>query len=199
MSPGAPEQALSDIAKRLREMNVPFALVGGLAVSVRAEVRFTRDLDIAVTIRDDAALETLVRDLGRGGYSIVATVEQEHHGRLAIVRLQSATGIAVDVLATSSGIESEIVARSSMVDFPHVGPVPVASVEDLLAMKVLSASEERLQDRIDARNLILAAPALDLAAVRHALERITARGYDRSQDLLAKLDAILREVTPPPA
>jgi hypothetical protein len=199
MSPGAPEQALSDIAKRLREMNVPFALVGGLAVSVRAEVRFTRDLDIAVTIRDDAALETLVRDLGRGGYSIVATVEQEHHGRLAIVRLQSATGIAVDVLAASSGIESEIVARSSMVDFPHVGPVPVASVEDLLAMKVLSASEERLQDRIDARNLILAAPALDLAAVRHALERITARGYDRSQDLLAKLDAILREVTPPPA
>jgi hypothetical protein len=43
------EAALLDIVGQLLRLQVPFALVGGLAVSIRAEVRFTRDVDIAVT------------------------------------------------------------------------------------------------------------------------------------------------------
>jgi hypothetical protein len=36
------------------------ALVGGLAVSVRTEPRFTRDADLAVAVTDDADAEALV-------------------------------------------------------------------------------------------------------------------------------------------
>lgn len=42
------------------------ALIGGLAVSVRAEPRFTRDIDLAVTVRDDADAERLVNSLAGG-------------------------------------------------------------------------------------------------------------------------------------
>jgi hypothetical protein len=59
----APEEALADIGRRLREYGIAFALVGGLAVSIRAEVRFTRDVDLAIAMPDDSSLETLVRDL----------------------------------------------------------------------------------------------------------------------------------------
>jgi hypothetical protein len=86
----APEEALADIGRRLREHGIGFALVGGLAVSIRAEVRFTRDIDLAIAIADDASLETLVRNLGGHGYDSVAVVEHETRGRLATVRLQSA-------------------------------------------------------------------------------------------------------------
>jgi hypothetical protein len=50
-------------------------LVGGLAVSVRAEVRFTRDVDIAVAVADDAEAESLTYELRLAGYTAVASVE----------------------------------------------------------------------------------------------------------------------------
>jgi hypothetical protein len=40
----APERALRDIVRELSSGGRAFALVGGLAVSIRAEVRFTRDV-----------------------------------------------------------------------------------------------------------------------------------------------------------
>ena len=42
---------------------LPVFLVGGLAVSARCEPRFTRDIDIAVALADDAQAEKLVRAL----------------------------------------------------------------------------------------------------------------------------------------
>jgi hypothetical protein len=189
----APEQALADIVRRLRQHGVGFALVGGLGVSVRAEVRFTRDVDVAIATPDDASLEALVRDLCTHGYETVALVEHEARGRLAAVRLQSAGGVAIDLIAASCGIEPQLVARATSVDFPGVGPIPVAVAEDLLVMKILAVTDRRLQDRLDAVSLVLSNPDLDLGAVRDALRLVTERGYDRGQDLLAKLAAVLAE------
>lgn len=42
-----------------------WALVGGLAVSARTEPRTTRDVDVAVTVPDDAAAEALIWNLTR--------------------------------------------------------------------------------------------------------------------------------------
>jgi hypothetical protein len=41
----------------LQRASVPFALVGGLAVSVHVEPRFTRDIDLAVAVAGDAKAE----------------------------------------------------------------------------------------------------------------------------------------------
>lgn len=43
--------------------HIPFALVGGLAVSARTEPRFTRDADLAVALASDAEAEALIREL----------------------------------------------------------------------------------------------------------------------------------------
>ena len=43
------------------------ALVGGLAVSLRARERFTRDIDFAVAVATDAIAEQLVMDVQRSG------------------------------------------------------------------------------------------------------------------------------------
>lgn len=91
-------------------------------------------------------------------------------------------------------IESEIVDSATPVDFEGAGSVPVANAEELLAMKVLSMTDTRLQDRIDAQRLLQFTPELDLARVRQHLARITDRGYAREQDLEAKLAVVLRDV-----
>ncbi len=196
--PESAEAVLGDIACQLRSRGVDFALVGGLAVSIRAEVRFTRDVDLAITSADDAATESVVRGLSRAGYRTIAVVEHVARERLATARLESQSGVVVDLLAASCGVESEVVARATPVLLEGAGEVPVARAEELLAMKVLSMTERRLQDRLDATNLLLINPSLDLADVRALLGLIAQRGFDRGQDLAQKLDALVRDVRSQP-
>lgn len=54
-----------------------FAIVGGLAVGIRTEPRFTRDADIAVSVVGDTETEEIVLDLVSRGYKTVASLEQE--------------------------------------------------------------------------------------------------------------------------
>ncbi|HJS73674.1 MAG TPA: hypothetical protein VJ921_05260, partial [Vicinamibacteria bacterium] len=70
-------KALARIASDLGVSKIPFALVGGLAVSARTEPRFTRDADLAVAIDSDEQAEALIFSLKRTGYSIDTLVEQE--------------------------------------------------------------------------------------------------------------------------
>lgn len=183
------KRVLADLARENRQL----ALVGGLAVSVRAEVRFTRDVDLAVVVADDSDAEGVVAALTGAGYTPVATVEQDAVGRLSTVRLLSPDGVKVDLLFASSGIEAEVVARASIVEVPEVGAVPVAEAEELLAMKTLSMTPRRLQDRIDAQRLISRNPELDFERVRSNLALIVDRGFARGEKLLDKLDSLIAE------
>jgi predicted nucleotidyltransferase len=187
--------ALATVCRALEQQGRRFALVGGLAVSIRAEARFTRDVDLVVAVADDADAESLVLVMSQAGYRSVASVEQEVHRRLATVRMRSHEGVAVDLLFASSGIEREIVERAESITLPDVGPLRVARAEDLLAMKILSMSSKRLQDRLDAQNLLRFQASIDLDDVRENLRRIAARGYHRNRDLLSLLDELLRDVT----
>ncbi len=97
----------------------------------------------------------------------------------------------MDLLTASSGIEPEIVARATAVDIEGVGVIPVAQAEELVATKVLSMDDRRLQDRIDALKLLEVNPGLDLQRLRADLELIERRGFSRRQDPAAKLRELL--------
>jgi hypothetical protein len=142
----------------------------------------------------EKALARLLSSLNAAGRSFalvgVAVVEHETQERLSTARLMSPEGVKVDLLFASSGIEAETVRRAEVVELPNVGSVPVARAEELLALKVLSMTDARLQDRLDAQRLLACNPGLDLGAVRDDLRLIRDRGYDRGQDLEAKLASL---------
>jgi Nucleotidyl transferase AbiEii toxin, Type IV TA system len=189
-----PSIALGQIASELTRLKRPFAVVGGFGVSLRAEVRFTRDVDIAVQARDDGDVQGLVLELRARRYDVIALVEHDDARRLATVRLRDPSGITVNLLTASSGIETEIVERSTPVAIEGIGPVPVAQAEELLATKILSMDARRLQDRIDAVRLLEVNRDLDVPRVRDNLRLIEARGFGRKQDLTAKLEDVLESV-----
>lgn len=143
----APERALRAIIFELAARRRTFALVGGLAVSIRAEVRFTRDVDVAVAVDDDADAEALLRELVAVGYRPLARVEHEIAKRLSTVRLAAPEGVVVDLLFASSGLEREIAVRAESMDIPDIGTVPVARAQELLAMKILSMRDARSHRR----------------------------------------------------
>jgi predicted nucleotidyltransferase len=194
MTTATPLEALAELATHLRRLRVPFALVGGLAASIRGEVRFTRDVDVAIALPGDREVEALVRDLRAARYVIQTLIEHATRGRIATVRMTSPGGVLVDLLSASSGIEAEVVAHATPVGVEPAGELLVAAPEELLALKVLAMSDRRLQDRIDARNILLANPETDLVRVRKRLAQIRERGYDRGEPLEEKLEAVIEDV-----
>jgi len=111
-----------------------YALVGGLAVSARAEPRFTRDIDLTVAVADDRDAERLVRTLAATSLEPSFLVEQEEVGRLASIRLSDPTelaGVAIDLLFASSGIEHEIVRDAERLELAPGVVVPVDLVTAL--------------------------------------------------------------------
>ena len=189
------ESALHRIVADLERSDVDFALVGGLAVSVRTEPRFTRDADFAVAVATDADAEALIRRLRALGYEVQALVEQEAVGRLATVRLAvggDAEGPVVDLLFASSGIEHEVVAEAEPIQLLPGLSVKVARIEHLIALKVLSRDDtQRPQDLVDLRALLRTATDADVARARDALVLITTRGYHRGRELVSQLESLL--------
>jgi predicted nucleotidyltransferase len=172
----------------------PWALVGGLAVSARTEPRFTRDVDLAVAVSDDAEAEALVHSLLGSGYRVLAMVEQQAQRRLATVRLQlpgeTAGGVVVDLLFASSGIEAEVVASAEPLEILPSLTVPVARTGHLITLKLLSRDERRPQDAADLQSLVATADATETARAREAARLIVARGFDRGRDLVVDCDAL---------
>jgi predicted nucleotidyltransferase len=192
------ENLLQHAAALLDKRMQPWALIGGLAVSVRTEPRFTRDLDLAVAVASDAAAESLIHEMQAYGYVPVATVEQEQTCRLATVRMIPASlqseGLLLDILFASSGIEAEICRDAEILHISRHLAVPVASVPHLIVLKILARDDRtRPQDALDLRQLISGADADDMALALDAARLIEARGYNRGRDLVSGLQVTWAE------
>lgn len=195
------ESVLRAVAADLESLRRRWALVGALAVSARAEPRFTRDIDLVVAVTDDRDAEGLVRDLQTRGYHVQAVVEQEAVSRLATARLipggEDDGGVVVDLLFASSGIEPEIAAAAELLEVLPGLRVPVATTGHLIALKVLARDDRtRPQDRLDLAALVAAPERADIQEARSALALITQRGFHRGKNLGDDLSAALREHEP---
>jgi hypothetical protein len=193
------EAALGAIASELERVHRAWALIGGLAVSARAEPRFTRDIDLAVAAVDDQDAEAVVRGLVASGYGVLATLEQEAASRLATVRLETPgegpSAVVVDLLFASSGVEPEIIQEAEVLEVLPGLRVPVAGIGHLLALKALSISPTRPQDLIDILALLREAKPADIDQARKTAALIVKRGFGRGRDLVGDLEQHLRPRT----
>jgi hypothetical protein len=182
----------------LGELQVRCALVGGFAVSARAEPRFTRDVDLAMAVQSNSDAEQAVRALRVRGYRVLALVEHEAARRLATARLlppgEDPAGIVLDALFASSGIEPEIAALADPLEVLPGLRVPVARIGHLLALKLLSRDQRtRPQDQLDLVLLRRVATGGDIDEARRAVALIHARGFQRDRDLVRDLERLVAE------
>jgi hypothetical protein len=145
--------AIASLASLLTRAGVPYALIGGHAVNVWLEPRFTADVD--VTVQANAADLTRLRAvLGAAGY----TIAREHGGDLPsgpdFVRfVSSASSVTLEVQAAKTEFQREVIRRATSVG----GTVRVATPEDLIVMKLIA---NRAKDRADLEGLVRL-PAVD--------------------------------------
>jgi len=185
----------------LENLGVRWAVVGGLALAVRAEPRQTLDVDLAVAVSGDREAERFVRQLTERGFRYIEegpVIEQTATERLAAVRLEPPTPddlpVVVDFLFHSSGIENEVVEAAHELDVLPGLRLPVATRGHMIALKVLAG---RVQDLADTENLLRFATAEDIALARGALDLIAQRGCDRGKDLQGALNQRIAAAFPP--
>ena len=179
----------------LRAIGTQWALVGGLAVSVRAEPRTTRDIDVAISVADDREAEQVVQLLRNRGYFEQEVMDHAHVDRLSTVRFQrrgDESGLLIDLLFATAGIEPEVVAAAEILEVMRGLYAPVATTGHLLALKTLALRpdrpQERPQDFADIRELLRVADDAELRRAREGLELISRRGFDRGKDLDAMFE-----------
>ena len=176
---------LAKLVRDLTELRAPFALVGGLAVSVRTEPRFTRDVDVVLAVDGDDAAESLIRDLQARGWVVAMQVEHDVLGRLAMVRVTGGThGVAADLLFASSGCEHDIVAAAEPLEILPDLVIDVATTGHLITLKLLSRGPDRPTDQADLLSLARTATGVDWGAAEALASAIAARGAARGRDLV---------------
>lgn len=187
------EAALRQLVADLHLIEASYALVGGLAVSIRAEPRLTRDADVAVSVKDDVQAETVIRQLIERGYRPGTTIEHETTRRLAAIRLTHSERPAtvVDLLFASSGVEPEIVNQAEELEILPGLVVPVATCGHLIAMKLLARDDRnRPADYDDLLALAGVANEQDFSQASAILKLIMDRGYNRGRDLETGLEEL---------
>lgn len=189
------QSAFTRLVSDLRTLGLHWALVGGMAVTVRARPRTTEDLDVVISVHSDREAEKVAYAFLNLGYLYLPeehALEQEDGGRLMTVRLLAPRGeeqgIIVDLLFASSGIEPEVVAAAEILEILPGVVVPVAKTGHLVAQKVLAGREIDVRD---VRWLWEVADEGEKQLARDSLVLITQRRFNRGKDLFAELGRIL--------
>jgi predicted nucleotidyltransferase len=137
-----------DLLQSLNAAGVRYLIVGGYAVMVHTEPRYTKDLDVWIE-PDEANALRLFAALAEFG----APMQEYRPSDFTTPETFFQIGmdpVRIDILTSVSGLDfAEAWERRVAVDFGGA-PAPVLSRQDLIAAKLASG---RPQDRKDARRL----------------------------------------------
>lgn len=188
-------EMIRHISRVLDEIDTPWALIGGLAVSIYVEPRFTRDIDIVLAVDDDQHAERFIVAWRHHGFTIDTIIKQDAVDRLATVRtyrIGDPEGIIIDLLFASSGIELEITQQAQTIELIADLPIPIARPGHLFALKTLSSDPTtRPLDAVDLQNLKSIMTEAENHAAREAARLIQSRGYHRGRDVPSMIEELL--------
>lgn len=136
----------------LGRIDVPKAVIGGLALTAWRHARYTRDADVLVAI-DERRFDELLAALTAAGFRprhspALRVIDGQAIGQFTFQPAGALLPFQFDVLLVASGFQREAVQRA--VPWPLVGPggdVRVVRPDDLIVIKLQAG---RIIDRADA-------------------------------------------------
>jgi len=151
------------VLRTLDEQNIPYAVIGGLAVSHHAVPRLTQDVDLIVATEDAGKFRALFPNCYQRGIEIVEVYEIE--------------GTRVDVLPAKLHYQRAVV-NNAVAGQIQGTPAKVASVRDLILLKMFAAPNRtelyaRRQDETDITALLrVNSPTVTAEDIRYIGDRL---------------------------
>lgn len=149
----------------------PAAVIGGLAIVARVRERTTRDADVILTMKATEADAFLSLAVQAGyGYDELETREFLEGG---LMRLwgppDRREGAGLDILLADEPFLERVVVRATTVSFAGV-PLPVASIEDLILLKLSANRPVDIDDVLAIKDVFEA--QLDYGYLRRCSEEL---------------------------
>lgn len=178
MPPRAILQTLERLGAALVPLQLPMALMGGLALSVWRHVRATQDIDLLIAA-DESSVDQLVRSVTAAGFRPKRTPPVIAVGATRILQLEfdpdeTFVTVQVDLLLADSTYARQALKRRVTVDLPDFSEaLDVLTCEDLILHKLLAG---RIIDRADSATLLrLNRTSIDWDYLRDWVERLLLR------------------------
>lgn len=147
-----------DLFSKLAAYKVDYLLIGGLAVSLHGVERATMDIDITVAMQPDnlSHLLACVKDLGLkpvapipleslNDIALLKQLHREKNMQAFSMRTDELAGVTVDVLLFTAIDFEDMHQRTQYFDVGNVS-IPVASIDDLIALKQAAGRAIDLSD-----------------------------------------------------
>jgi hypothetical protein len=181
----------------LEENRVPFVVVGGIAVGLQGEPRYTRDVDFMILLKsgDIHRLALLAQSAGFDIDPSLAETQWHFSGFVRLWLGEPGMQTAVDLMACTNDFLREAAFRAQQSRFAGL-TVPIATPEDMILFKLAAW---RTKDIPDAQAIRLRhADRLDLPYLRRWASWMVERN-PRFRDVPARLEALLAGGPLPPA
>ena len=133
-----------ELLRVLRKFKVRYTVIGGYAVGIHSEPRYTKDLDILISSSEENARATL-KALAHFG-APVANLSEEELSTPGLLYVFGIPPLRVDILNRIKGVNAEtIIRRSKRIKLGDTS-VTVVSVDDLIKLKKLAGRPQDLAD-----------------------------------------------------
>lgn len=182
---------LADVARCFESRGIRYALIGGVAIGIRSQVRATEDLDFIAQI-PQLVLPRLLDDLVSCGFEmdLVEVIRRWIQEHMIVLRCR---GVRVDLLKPVVPLYQHVI-DTARAETDQSRVVRVASAEGLILTKLIAW---RTQDQADIERLLAANRGqLDLDYIR----REWATVGDDDDPKMQRFEEMIRQFyTPPPA
>lgn len=151
--------ALRDLNAALNDLGIEAVVIGGVAVSLMAQPRYTEDVD-AIILFDVEAVNDLLASLDAHSFHprFAGMAEFATQARLVTV-VHEPTRTVVDIMLGCMPFEEELSRRARTYHAADLA-IRLPSPEDLIVLKAIA---NRPKDQEDIRNIASAHPMLDKA------------------------------------
>ena len=161
------EETISRLDAFLTDHQLPYSMIGGIAMIAHGYQRFTQDIDIVIatdvpSLRGVSAL--LLTQYVPRKENPVEFMERN----FVLPVTDQKTGVPIDISAGLGGFDQAAVKRAKRVKFGKAS-IPLCSFEDMIIYKLAA---NRLRDRADLEFLITLKKKIDLVYLRR-----TAAGF----------------------
>lgn len=183
------QELLERLGLALENLGIPYMIIGGQAVLVYGEPRFTRDVDVTLGAGPEK-LGDILKLAKENNWQVSVESAQEFVERTMVLPcLEPSSGMGVDFIFSHSLYERNALDRARIVTIGKA-KVRFASLEDLVIHKVIAG---RPRDLEDIRVIILKNPDFDRKYIEKWLNDFE---RDLSEPFAQRFDDLLKSVRP---
>ena len=146
--PDVPLVTIQRLVRELEDNQIPYAIIGGVAVSIRAVPRYTEDVDAVVWV-DDSRRSEFLAQITKRGLRPRASDPLGFARKNRLLLLTDEDGVHVDLSFGVLPFEEEMIRNAEPIEIAEGCTASIATARALVLMKAVAWRSKDLHDIVE--------------------------------------------------